>query len=222
MRLLVIEDNTILGNGLQVGLTQHGYAVDWLQTAEEGDIALQTNPYEAMILDLSLPKQDGLSFLRQLRREHNDLPVLILTARDSVQDRVTGLDAGADDYLIKPFELDELSARIRALLRRRSGRAHPLIQHGALTLDPAAHTVSLNQETVNVSGREFAILLTLLENAGRVLSRAQLEESLYSWDALVESNAVEVHIHHLRKKLGKQLIRTIRGVGYMVDKAPAE
>lgn len=220
MRLLVIEDNTILGNGLQVGLTQAGYAVDWLQTAEEGAAALQTSPYEAMILDLSLPKQDGLSFLRQLRREHNDLAVLILTARDSVQDRVIGLDAGADDYLIKPFELDELSARIRALSRRRSGRAHPLLQHGTLTLDPAAHTVILNQEAINVSGREFTILLTLLENAGRVLSRAQLEESLYSWDALVESNAVEVHIHHLRKKLGKQLIRTIRGVGYMVDKAP--
>jgi len=216
MRILLIEDDALLGDGVKTGLTQGGYAVDWVQDAESGDLALQTEPYEALILDVGLPKKDGLSLLRELRQRGLDLPILLLTARDTVADRIRGLDGGADDYLVKPFSLDELSARLRALLRRRHGRTTPKLEHGALCVDPAAHTVTLGGELVVLSAREFAILHTLLENNGRVLSRARLEEGLYNWDDLIESNVVEVHIHHLRRKLGKDSIRTVRGVGYVI------
>ena len=223
MRLLLVEDDTLLGDGIQAGLTQAGYAVDWMENATDAEAALRTEEYEVMILDLGLPDRSGLDVLKRLRSKQfsaqdSELPVLILTARDTVADRITGLDAGADDYMIKPFDLDELNARIRALTRRHHGRATPVISHGELVLDPAAHTVSLAGEAVKLSRREFAILQILLESRGRVLSRTQLEEGLYAWGEEVESNAVEVYIHHLRKKLGAELIRTLRGVGYIIDK----
>lgn len=218
MRLLLIEDDQILGNGVQAGLHGAGYAVDWVENAESGEHALSIESYELLILDLSLPGKDGLQLLHELRAAGNEMPVLILTARDAVADRVSGLDNGADDYLVKPFALDELNARLRALLRRRSGRATPCLRHGELELDPATHTLSLAGKAITLSAREFSVLQSLLENVGRVLSRSQLEESLYSWDETVESNAVEVHIHRLRKKLGKDLIKTLRGVGYLIEK----
>ena len=220
MRLLLIEDDLLLGDGVKVGLMQANYAVDWVTDGEAGEHALQVETYDALVLDLSLPKKDGLKILQALRGRGDQLPVLILTARDTINDKVIGLDTGADDYLVKPFDLDELTARLRALLRRQHGRACSEIEYGDLRLDPAAHTLTQAGQTIGLSHREFAILQTLLENIGKVLSRSQLEESLYGWDDLVESNAVEVHIHHLRKKLGKDLIRTIRGVGYLVPKQP--
>ncbi len=220
MRLLLIEDDSLLGDGIKVGLMQANYAVDWVTEGEAGELALQTEVYDALILDLSLPKKDGLNILKALRARGDTLPVLILTARDTIHDKVIGLDSGADDYLIKPFDLDELAARLRALLRRQRGRASTEIEYGDLCLDPAAHTLTQAGQLITLSHREFAILQTLLEQVGRVLSRTQLEDRLYGWDDLIESNAVEVHIHHLRKKLGKNLIQTIRGVGYMVPKQP--
>lgn len=219
MRLLLVEDDSLLGDGICVGLQQAGFVVDWVRDGQAGKLALQAEAYALVVLDLGLPRLSGPELLKWLRGRGNDIPVLILTARDTVADRVGGLDAGADDYLIKPFDLDELAARIRALLRRASGRAAPLISHGKLEVDPASRQVMLDGRSVELSPREFAILLVLLEGAGRALSREQLEQSLYGWGEEVESNAVEVHIHHLRKKLGADLIRTIRGVGYLVDKA---
>lgn len=216
MRLLLIEDDVILGQGIQAGLKQAQYAVDWFTDGHMGEQALLTEPYDALILDLTLPNTDGLTLLTALRRRGERLPVLILTARDTISDKVLGLDSGADDYLVKPFDLDELTARLRALLRRQSGRASATIDYYDLCLDPATHTLTQAGQPVILSPREFAILQQLLEHPGQILSRARLEESLYGWDELIESNAVEVHIHHLRKKLGKDLIRTIRGVGYMV------
>jgi len=218
MRLLLIEDDTLLGDGIQAGLTQANYAVDWVTDGEAGEHALKVETYNALILDLTLPKKDGLKILKDLRARGDTLPVLILTARDTINDKVIGLDCGADDYLVKPFDLDELSARLRALLRRQSGRATPGIEYGNLHLDPAAHTLTQEGQSVILSSREFTILQTLLENAGNILSRSRLEESLYAWNEEIESNAVEVHIHHLRKKLGKELIRTVRGIGYMIPK----
>lgn len=208
----------MLGDGTRVGLTQAGYTVDWLQDGRAAQLALETGQYACVVLDLGLPRLGGLELLKHLRHVGNDTPVLILTARDTVADRVQGLDLGADDYLVKPFDLDELAARIRALLRRHGGRANPILRHGELELDPAEHRVSLAGRVVELSPREFTLLHELLENTGRVLSRERLEQSLYGWGDAVESNAVEVHVHHLRKKLGGELIRTIRGVGYMVDK----
>ncbi len=217
MRLLLVEDDSLLGDGIRAGLTQDGYSVDWLSDGEAADAALRSEHFDLMVLDLGLPKRSGLEVLKALRGRGDTLPVLILTARDTVTDRVTGLDAGADDYLIKPFALDELSARLRALLRRHGGRAVNTIDHGALSLDPAAHIVTLNGGAVELSPREFALLQLLLENRGKVQSKPRLEESLYAWGEEVESNAIEVYIHHLRKKLGAELIRTIRGVGYVID-----
>jgi len=217
MRFLLVEDDPLLGDGIQVGLMQGGDAVDWMRDGESAEAALRTEDYELMVLDLGLPGRSGLEVLQALRGRGSDLPVLILTARDTVADRVAGLDAGADDYLIKPFELDELRARIRALVRRRHGRASPVIRHGALELDPAAHTVTVDAQPVKLSQREFAVLNLLLDNRGRVLSKSRLEEGLYAWGEEVESNAMEVYIHHLRKKLGADLIRTVRGVGYVID-----
>ncbi len=218
MRILIVEDDHLLGEGIQTGLKQEGYAVDWVEDGEAADTALMTNNYELMVLDLGLPKKPGLEVLKDLRAKGDDMPVIILTAMDTVEDRVTGLDSGADDYLTKPFDLGELGARIRALLRRRGGRSNPVIEHKNIKLDPASHSVSKDDEPVDISPREYTILQLLLENRGKVMSRSRLEEGLYAWNNEVESNTVEVHIHHLRKKLGSELIRTIRGVGYIIDK----
>ena len=218
MRLLLVEDDTMIGDSVRQGLRQDGFAVDWVQDGEAAELALRTTEYALILLDLGLPQKSGLEVLRTLRRAGNPIPVLILTARDAVADRVRGLDDGADDYLVKPFALDELAARIRALLRRHSGRADPLITYGDLILNPATHQVTWRGQDVALSGREFAVLQALLERPGAVLSRVQLEERLYGWEEEVASNAVEVHIHHLRHKLDPALIRTIRGVGYMVPK----
>lgn len=215
MRILIAEDDRLLGEGLKTSLTLAGYAADWVLDGEEALLALKTEHYALLVLDLGLPRRSGLAVLEHLRARGESLPVLILTARDTSQDRVRGLDAGADDYLVKPFDLDELLARMRALLRRSQGRATPLVHYEDLTLDPAGHTVLQGGQPVELSPREFALLQQLLEHVGKVLTRAQLEESLYAWDAGgVESNAVEVHIHHLRKKLSSELIQTVRGVGY--------
>jgi DNA-binding response OmpR family regulator len=218
MRILLVEDDALLGDGVCVGLKQAGFTVDWVKDGKEALSAASAGWYDLVILDLGLPGISGLEVLSRLRTEGHDIPVLILTARDTVDERVAGLDAGADDYMTKPFDLDEVSARVRALLRRRSGRAAAVITHGDITLDPAAHVVTLKGEQVNLSHREFSMLQLLLESSGRVLSRQHFEESLYGWDEEIESNAIEVHIHHLRKKLGSKLIRTVRGVGYTIDK----
>ena len=216
MRLLLVEDDPMIGAGVQSGLRQEGYTVDWVRDGAAADLAVANGVYELILLDLGLPRKSGLDLLAGLRKKGHAMPVLVITARDSVADRVKGLDAGADDYLVKPFDLDELSARIRALLRRQAGRASPLIEHGALTLNPATHEVVLNGAPVNLSGREFALLHALLEQPGVPLSRAKLEERLYGWDEEVESNTVEVYIHALRRKLGADWIRNVRGVGYRV------
>ncbi len=221
MRLLLVEDDALLGDGICEGLRQTGFAVDWLRDGRAAQLALEDQSHALMVLDLGLPRLSGMDLLAWLRGRGSTLPVLILTARDTVQDRVQGLDSGADDYLVKPFDLEELAARIRALLRRQAGRAAPLIRHGALTLDPAAHAVTQDGKPVELSPREFTILEILLENAGRVQSRERLEQSLYGWEGEVESNALEVHIHHLRRKLGSNLIRTLRGVGYVIEKTVA-
>ncbi|NDU85112.1 MAG: response regulator [Ferrovum sp.] len=218
MRLLLVEDDALLGDGLRVGLRQAGYAVDWAQDGLAAKLSLQTEEYDLVVLDLGLPKVTGLELLRWLRGQGKSAGILILTARDTIPDRITGLDAGADDYLIKPFDLDELIARLRALSRRNSGIVTPLLQHGAITLDPAAHQVKNGSDLVDLSAREFALLHLLLLHMGRVQTRDQLESHLYGWGEEVESNSIEVHIHHLRKKLGNSLIRTLRGIGYVIDK----
>lgn len=218
MRLLLVEDDELLGDGLRIGLKQAGYTVEWLKDGATADQALQQEQFDLVVLDLGLPRQSGLEVLKNLRKSGNAVPVLILTARDLVEDRVQGLDCGGDDYLVKPFDLDELCARLRALQRRRSGRVEPLIEHGELIVDPAAHKVSLAGNEINLSTSEFALLHYLLDNKGRVIPRSRLEEMLYGWEGEVESNALEVFIHHLRKKLGHDLIRTVRGVGYVIEK----
>ncbi len=218
MRILLIEDDELLGDGLRTGLIQYGYAVDWLKDGISADQALKTENFDLVVLDLGLPKLAGITVLQNLRTRGQTMPVLILTARESIDDRVKGLDSGADDYLTKPFDLDELCARLRALQRRFSSRADPLLTHENIILDPAAHTVTLNNELINVSRREFALLQKLLENTGRVLSREHLSQSLYGWGEDVDSNALEVHIHNLRKKFGQHFIHTIRGIGYMINK----
>lgn len=218
MRILLVEDDPQLGDGLTVGLCQAGFAVDWVRDGQSADHALASESFDLLVLDLGLPRLSGMDVLRQARRRGQQLPVLILTARDVTGDKIAGLDAGADDYLVKPIDIDELAARIRALSRRSAGRAVPLLSHGELQLDPAAHTVTLAGEKMELSAREFSLLQLLLENTGRVLTRSQLEQSLYGWHEEPDSNALEVHIHHLRKKLGTELIRTLRGVGYTIPK----
>ena len=218
MRLLVVEDDAQLGDGVRAALRQEGYAVDWVKDGEEADIALSIEPYDAVVLDLGLPTLSGLEVLDRLRGRGSDVPVLILTARDTTTDRVSGLDKGADDYLVKPFDMDELCARIRSLLRRAHGRAMPTLTRGKLVMDLAGRSVTLDGTQVELSGKEYAVLQQLLENQGRVLSKSRLEEGIYDWESELESNAVEVYVHHLRRKLGKDLIRTIRGVGYVIDK----
>jgi len=217
-RILLAEDDQLLGDGIRSGLGLEGDTVDWVNDGVAAEQALATDEFDLLVLDLGLPRKDGLEVLRGLRRRGNLTPVLILTARDKVADRVAGLDAGADDYLTKPFDLDELLARVRALTRRHTGRAAPLLQHGELALDPATHQVSLAGAPVDLAPREYALLRLLLEQRGKVLSRARLVEALYGWDGDLESNAIEVHIHHLRRKLGNSLIRTVRGIGYGIDR----
>lgn len=219
MRILLVEDDRMLGDGLQAGLTQAGYAVDWLRDGEAAVTALSTESFAAVVLDLGLPKRDGLSVLQWLRGRKDATPVLILTARDQLEDKVRGLDLGADDYVLKPFDLDEIAARLRALVRRAHGRPEPVLCLGEVELDPAARSVTRAGLTVELTPREFDLLHLLLENSGRVLTRRALEEQLYTWNDAVDSNALEVHIHHLRKKLGNELIRTVRGVGYMASAA---
>jgi two-component system response regulator QseB len=218
MRILLVEDDPELGDGLAIGLRQAGFAVDWLRDGHAADLALRDESFDLVVLDLGLPRLSGMEVLKRARDRGQSLPILILTARDATGDKVSGLDAGADDYLVKPIDLDELSARIRALTRRSAGRAAPLLVHGELAIDLAAHRVTLAGQAVELSGREFSLLHMLLENAGRVLTRSQLEQSLYGWHDEPDSNALEVHIHHLRKKLGSELIRTLRGVGYTIPK----
>ncbi len=217
MRILVVEDDALLGDAIQAGLKQSGYAVDWMRDGVTADQALSTEAYAAVVLDLGLPRLDGLEVLRRLRSRNAPIPVLILTARDTVNDRIKGLDAGADDYLLKPFDMGELAARLRALIRRSSGKAELLLQVGGVQLDHAAHRVIYREQTVDLSPKEFAVLHALMLDAGKVLSRSRIEEQLYAWGEEVESNAVEVHIHHLRRKLFPELIATIRGVGYLIQ-----
>src|SRR5512134_1015387 len=218
MRILIIEDDTLLGDGLQAGLRHLGFTPDWVKDGVAARNALSTEEYGALVLDLGLPRLSGLDLLRQLRSGGNPVPVLILTARDALQDKLAGLDAGADDYLVKPVDVQELAARLRALIRRSGGRATPVIRCGDVELDPAARRVRLRGEPVDVPAKELAILEALMANAGRVLSRGQLEALLYGWGEGAESNAVEVYIHHLRRRLGPEFIRTLRGIGYMVEK----
>jgi two-component system response regulator QseB len=215
---LLVEDDTMIGKSVQIALKQEGHAADWVRDGVAAEHSLSCEPYDMLLLDLGLPRKSGLEVLKSLRAKKNALPVLILTARDAVSDRVKGLDAGADDYLVKPFDLDELSARIRALKRRQAGRAEPLIEHGPLKVNPATHEVSLDGKPVKLSGREYALLAALLEHPGIPLSRSRLEESIYGWGEEVEGNSVEVFIHALRRKLGPSLIVNVRGVGYLIPK----
>ena len=214
MRILVAEDDPMIGESVVDALAADGHAVDWVRDGRAAESSASANAYELIVLDLGLPARDGLDVLRSLRARRSNVPVLVMTARDTVRDRIGGLDSGADDYLVKPFDLDELLARVRALLRRAAGRATPVIVRGAVTLNPATHEVSHHGRPVELSAREFALLQALAERAGGVLSRAQLEEKLYGWDDSVGSNAVEVHIHHLRRKLGEGVIVNVRGLGY--------
>jgi two-component system, OmpR family, response regulator QseB len=218
MRLLLVEDDSMLGEALQDALLPHNYVVDWVKDGESALNALRYEAFEIVVLDIGLPGIDGIEVIRIMRKEHFEQPVLLLTARDGLTDKVKGLDAGADDYLLKPFDLDELLARLRALSRRAAGRAIPLINYGQLIINPESQLVMFDNQEINLARREYMLLIKLLENAGRVLSREQLEQSLYGWMDDVESNALEVHIHHLRKKIPMELIRTIRGVGYTINK----
>jgi DNA-binding response OmpR family regulator len=218
MRILLVEDDTLLGDGIRAGLAQADFAVDWVQDGILGETALRTETYAAVVLDLSLPRLSGLDLLRRLRASGDATPVLILTARDAVVDRVKGLDSGADDYLIKPFDLDELGARLRALIRRVQGSAAPVLRLHGVLLDPAQHRVEYRGEPVELTARQFTLLHELMLNAGRVLSREQLENRVYPWGEELESNAIEVHVHHLRRKLAPELVRTVRGVGYLMPK----
>ena len=218
MKILLVEDDRVLGDGIRAGLQQAGFAVDWAQDGRAAELALSGEAYDAVVLDLGLPRLSGMEVLARTRAVRNPVPVLILTARDTVPDRIAGLDAGADDYLVKPFDLGELQARLRALIRRGQRQAEPLLAHGALRLDPAGRSVSWEGKPVELSAREYAVLHALLLNAGRVLSKTQLEEKLYGWGEEIESNAVEVFVHHLRRKLAPELIRTVRGVGYMIPR----
>jgi len=228
MRLLLVEDDPMIGESLRNALRLEGYAVDWVRDAAAADGTLASERFDLVLLDLGLPpgraaappaEQGGLGVLRALRARHDTTPVIVLTARDGVVDRVAGLDAGADDYLVKPFELDELSARMRAVLRRHSGRAQPLLSHGGVTLDPATRQVTRDGKPVLLSAREFAVLEALMVRPGALLSRAQLEDRLYGWGEEIESNAVSVYIHQLRRKLGADFIQNMRGVGYYVGSA---
>ena len=220
MRLLLVEDDPALGEGIRVALKPEGYTVDWLQDGRSALHALTHETFDLAVLDLGLPDMDGLEVLRRLRERQQSVPVLVLTARDATSDRIQGLDAGADDYMVKPFEVGELLARLRALLRRSFGRPQPVLEHGGVRLDPVSQEVSCRGEVVTLQRKEFLLLHQLMSQPGRVLTRDRLEEVLYGWsESAAESNALEVHIHHLRRKLYPELIRTVRGVGYRIDPA---
>ena len=206
----------MIGRAVMNGLKDSGYAVDWVRDGAEAEHALKGGAYDVAFLDLGLPRRDGLDILRSLRRAKNDIPIVVISARDSVGDRIAGLDSGADDYLVKPFELDELLARTRVVIRRRVGRGSPEIHYGALNLDPVTHCVRFRGEPVELSAREFTVLETLLHEPGAVVSREKLEDAIYGWGQEIESNCVEVYLHHLRRKLDHGLIRNVRGVGYRV------
>ena len=216
MRVLVVEDDLLLGKSISKALQMEGFSVDWVRDGKAGELALESGSYAVMLLDLGLPRKDGMTLLKECRKKNNSIPVLIITARDAVTDRIAGLNGGADDYLVKPFHLMEVVARIRAVVRRHAGRADPELVCGMLRLNPVAHEVYFNDDPLVVSPREFALLHALMEVPGAVLSRSELEQRLYGWGEEVESNAVEVHIHHLRKKMGVGVIRNVRGVGYMI------
>ena len=216
MRVLVVEDDPMIGRAVADGLQGDGYAVDWVHDGGAAELALKHGPYDLAVLDLGLPRKDGFEVLKSLRRARIEVPVLIITARDAVADRIAGLDHGADDYLVTPFDLDELLARARAVVRRRAGRASPEVAFGAIRLDPVKREVSFRGARVELSAREFAVLETPMREPGAVVSRAKLEDSVYGWGEEVGSNSVEVHLHHLRKKLDPALIRNVRGVGYRV------
>ena len=218
MRLLLVEDDTMIGESVLDLLRAEHYAVDWVKDGEMADTALRSQTYDLVLLDLGLPRRDGLTVLRAMRARKERIPVLIATARDSVQQRIEGLDAGADDYVLKPYDLDELLARIRALVRRAAGRAEPVYEHKGVTINPASREVTVGDQPVVLSAREWAVLEPLIARPGLVLSRAQIEEKLYGWKDEISSNAVEVYIHGLRKKLGAEVIQNVRGVGYMVPK----
>nr|WP_255490523.1 response regulator transcription factor [Duganella sp. SG902] len=218
--MLLVEDDPMIGESIEEGLRGESYAVDWVRNGREVELALAGVAYDLMLLDLGLPGKQGMEVLRATRARGDDLPVLIITARDGTPARVEGLDAGADDYLVKPFDLDELLARIRALLRRRVSRTRSIIEHGSLRLDLASHEATLAGQPVKLSAREFSVLRALLDNPGSVVSKAQLEEKLYGWNAEVESNTVDVYVHHLRKKFGSDFIKNVRGVGYKIAAAP--
>ena len=218
MRLLLVEDDAMVGESVRQGLRQDGFTVDWVRDGRAAELALSNEVYDLMLLDLGLPRKEGLDVLKSLRRKGKRIPVMIVTARDAVADRVNGLDAGADDYLVKPFDLDELSARVRALLRRHSGRAEPIVVVGPLTMNPATREVTFNGQAVALSPREFTLLEAFVDRPGAVYSREQLEEKLYGFDEEIGSNAVEVYIHALRKKLSPDFIKNVRGVGYMVPR----
>jgi two-component system response regulator QseB len=219
MRVMLVEDDAMIAQGLQTALRQAGFAVDWMRDGGSAAAALKTSAFDVMLLDLGLPHRDGIDVLRELRKRGDKTPVIILTARDEIQHRIAGLDAGADDYVVKPFDLDEVMARMRSVLRRATGRGDSTIQHGDLRLDLAARTIERNGAPVSLSAHEYAVLEALLQRPGAVLSRSQLEDRLYGWDEQIGSNAVEVYIHGLRRKLGSDVIRTLRGVGYFVPKA---
>jgi DNA-binding response OmpR family regulator len=219
MRVLVVEDDRMIAQGLQTALRQDGFAVDWMPDGKSAAAALHASRFDLVLLDLGLPERDGLQLLRDLRQRADATPVIILTARDEVQDRIAGLDAGADDYIVKPFDLDELAARMRSVMRRAAGRADPEITHRGVRLNPVTHSVEQHGVPVPLSAHEYAVLEALLQRPGAILSRAQLEDRLYGWGEQVESNAVQVYIHGLRRKLGSGVIRTLRGVGYFVPKA---
>ena len=220
MRLLLVEDDPMIGESLVDGLRGESYAVDWVRDGREAQLALDGFEYDLMLLDLGLPGMQGMDVLRAARKRGADLPVLIITARDGTPARVEGLDAGADDYLVKPFDLDELLARLRALLRRRSGHTRSVIEHGGVTLDLASHEARFHGVPVKLARREFSVLRALLDNPGKVITKSQFEEKLYGWDSEVESNTVDVYIYQLRKKFGADLIQTVRGVGYKIRVAP--
>jgi two-component system response regulator QseB len=216
MRVLLVEDDPMIGRAVTAGLHGAGYAVDWVRDGAEAELAVGTGVYDLAMLDLGLPRRDGLEILKSVRKSGQALPILIITARDSVADRIAGLDAGADDYLVKPFDLDELLARARAVIRRQSGRSSPEIAYGSLTLDPATRGVAFRGEAVELSAREFAVLAALMKEPGAVVSREKLEDAVYGWGEEVGSNSIEVHLHHLRRKLSAELIRNVRGVGYRI------
>jgi two-component system, OmpR family, response regulator QseB len=216
----MVEDDRMIAKGLDRALRQEGYAVDGVGDGRSADEALRTSTFDLVLLDLGLPERDGLEVLRALRGRGDSTPVIILTARDDVQNRIAGLDSGADDYIVKPFDLDEVAARMRSVLRRAAGRGDPCIRHRGITLDPVTHAVERDGEPVVLSAHEFSVLEALMQRPGSVLSRAQLEDRLYGWSGSVESNAIEVYVHGLRRKLGSEAIRTLRGVGYFVPKEP--